>query len=140
MLVAILSYILLKLYLVRLKAKSGAEISEADRAEAVAKVDRIVNVVDRIVSIWFRLLLWVLIILFAVVIITLLISIFGISAESSWLYSIELWSYGTIAQIVGEYGIGKAISTISIAVVLFGALSALAIWLLNNKKLWKHKS
>jgi hypothetical protein len=75
-----------------------------------------------------------------VVIITLLISIFGISAESSWLYSIELWSYGTIAEIVGEYGIGKAISTISIAIVLFGALSALAIWLLNNKKLWKHKS
>ena len=140
MLVAIISYILLKLYLARLRVERGAEVDEAGRAEAAAKVARIVNVIDRIVTIWFKFLLWVVIVLLAVAVIALLISILGISTESSWLSSIELWSFGTIAQIVGEYGFGKVLATISISLVLLGGLICLAIWLLTNKKLWNRNS
>lgn len=140
MLVAIISYILLKLYLARLRVERGAEVDEAGRTEAAAKVARIVNVIDRIVTIWFKFLLWVVIVLLAVAVIALLISILGISTESSWLSSIELWSFGTIAQIVGEYGFGKVLAIISISLVLLGGLICLAIWLLTNKKLWNRNS
>ena len=138
--VAIISYLLLKFYLMRLRMQKGRELDEAERAAAVARVERIVNVIDRILILWFKFLLWVVIVLLAVAVIALLISILGISTESSWLSSIELWSFGTIAQIVGEYGFGKVLATISISLVLLGGLICLAIWLLTNKKLWNRNS
>ena len=140
MLVAIMSYILLKLYILQLKIRSKANLDEKEKAEAAAKVNKIANTLDRIVTLWFKLLLWVVIILFTVTILSLIISLFGITSESAWITSIELWGLGTIAQIVSEQGLGKVISTITILLLIFGGLSYLAVWLLNNKKLWKRKS
>ena len=140
MLVAIISYILLKLYILQLKIRSKANLDEKEKAEAAAKVNKMANTLDRIVTLWFKLLLWVVIILFTVTILALIISLFGITSESAWITSIELWGLGTIAQIVSEQGLGKVISTITILLLIFGGLSYLAVWLLNNKKLWKRKS
>ena len=135
-----MSYILLKLYILQLKIRSKANLDEKEKAEAAAKVNKIANTLDRIVTLWFKLLLWVVIILFTVTILSLIISLFGITSESAWITSIELWGLGTIAQIVSEQGLGKVISTITILLLIFGGLSYLAVWLLNNKKLWKRKS
>ena len=140
MLVAIISYILLRLYILQLRVRSRAEFDEKKRAKAIAKVSKIINVVDRIVVLWLKLQLYIAITLFAVAIIALIISIFGITCEWAWITSIELWGFGTISQIVGEHGIGKVISTISLLLLVFAGLSYLTVWLLTNKKLWKHKS
>lgn len=135
-----MSYILLKLYILQLKIRSKANLDEKEKAEAAAKVNKMANTLDRIATLWFKFLLWVVIILFTVTILALIISLFGITSESAWITSIELWGLGTIAQIVSEQGLGKVISTITILLLIFGGLSYLAVWLLNNKKLWKRKS
>ena len=140
MLVAVISYILLHIYLARLKAQRKSNLDEKSKAEAVAKVAKIINVINRIVALWFKFLLWAFIVLAAVAIVALGVAIFGISSEAEWLLSIELWEFGTIAQILGEYGITKVISAISILLVLLGALAYLAKRLLTAKRLWRHSS
>ena len=140
MLVAIMSYILLRLYILQLRVRSRAKLDENEKAEAAAKVTKITNVVDRIVVLWLKLQLCIAITLFAVAIIALIVSIFGITSEWAWITSIELWELGTISQIVGKHGVGRVISIISILLLLFAGLSYLAVWLLTNKKLWKRKA
>ena len=137
MLVAIISYILLNLYLMRIKAQNGGTVDDSSKAEAVAKVASIVSIINRVLAIWFKFLLWLFIVLFVAAIIALVISIFGIRTEAAWLLSIELWSFGSISHIIGEYGVSKVISTSSISLMVLVGLIYLAIWLLNNKKLWK---
>lgn len=140
MLIAIISYILLNLFLALAKAKSGGNVDEGRKAEMIAKVSRIVNTINRLVAIWFKFLLWLFIIAFAAAFIALCISIFGISLDSAWIATIELWKFGTIAQLVEKFGMAKAISAISVSLVLLAGLSYLAVWLLTNKRLWQHKS
>ena len=140
MLVAIISYILLNIFLARAKAKSGGEVDEGRKAETIAKVSRIVGTINRLVAIWFKFLLWLFIIASAAAFIALCISIFGISLDSTWVATIELWEFGTIAQLVEKFGMAKAISAISVSLILLAGLSYLAVWLLNNKRLWQQKS
>jgi hypothetical protein len=137
MLVAIISYILLNLYLMRIKAQNGGTVDDSSKAEAVAKVASIVSIINRVLAIWFKFLLWLFIVLFVAAIIALAISIFGIRTEAAWLLSIELWSFGSISHIIGEHGVSKVISAISVSLMVLVGLIYLAIWLLNNKKLWK---
>jgi hypothetical protein len=137
MLVAIISYILLNLYLMRIKAQNGGTVDDSSKAEAVAKVASIVSIINRVLAIWFKFLLWLFIVLFVAAIIALVISIFGIRTEAAWLLSIELWSLGSVSHIIGEHGVSKVISTISVSLMVLVGLIYLAIWLLNNKKLWK---
>ena len=115
MLVAIISYILLNLYLMRIKAQSGGTVDDSSKAEAVAKVASIVSIINRVLAIWFKFLLWLFIVLFVAAIIALVTSIFGIRTEAAWLLSIELWSFGSISHIIGEYGVSKVISAISVS-------------------------
>ena len=140
MLVALISYILLNIYLARAKSQSDGEIDEGRKAEMVAKVSKIIGVINHVVAIWFKFLLLVAIIVFIAAIVALAISIFGISAESTWVTSFELWSFGTISHIVGEHGLSKVITTILALLVLLMGLSSLAVWLLTNKKLWKKRA
>lgn len=140
MLVAIISYILLNLFIARAKAQSGGEVDENSKAEMVAKVSKIVDTINRLVAIWFKFLLWLFIIIFVAAFIALCISIWGISFDAEWITSVELWQFGTISQIVGKFGIVKIISAISASLVLLAGLSYLAVWLLSNKRLWQQKS
>lgn len=140
MLVALISYILLNIYLARAKSQSNGEIDEGRKAEMVAKVATIIGVINHVVAIWFKFLLLVAIIVFVAAIIALAISIFGISAESAWVTSFELLDFGTISQIVGNHGLSKVITTILALLVLLMGLSSLAVWLLTNKKLWKKRA
>ena len=64
MLVAIISYILLNLFIARAKAQSGGEVDENSKAEMIAKVSRIIDTINRLVAIWFKFLLWLFIIIF----------------------------------------------------------------------------
>ena len=137
MLVALISYILLNIYLARAKAQSGGDVDEGRKAEIVAKVAKIISIINRVLAIWFKFLLWVAIIAFAAIIIALIISIFGITSEWAWVATFELWNLGTISQVVGQYGLTKVISAISISLVMLVGLCYLAIWLLTNKKLWE---
>ena len=140
MLVALISYILLNIYLARAKSQSDGEIDEGRKAEMVAKVSKIIGVINHVVAIWFKFLLLVAIIVFIAAIVALAISIFGISAESTWVTSFELWSFGTISQIVSNHGLSKVITAILALLVLLMGLSSLAVWLLTNKKLWKKRA
>ena len=140
MLVAIISYILLNLFIARAKAQSGGEVDENSKAEMIAKVSKIVDTINRLVAIWFKFLLWLFIIIFVAAFIALCISICGISFDAEWITSVELWQFGTISQIVEKFGIVKIISAISTSLVLLAGLSYLAVWLLRNKRLWQQKS
>ena len=138
MLVAVISYILLHIYLARLKAQRKSNLDEQSKAEAVAKVAKIINVINRIVALWFKFLLWAFIVLAVAAILALGVSIFGIATDAEWLVSIELLEFGTVAQIVGEYGFGKVVSAISLSLVLLGVLAYLAKRILGMKRLWRH--
>ena len=140
MLVAVISYILLKIFLARVRVQNGGEIDAGRKAEAIAKVQRIVDVINRIIAIWFKFLLWVVIIVCVAAIIALGYTIFGLRTEAPWLLSLELWRFGTVEQMVGEYGLARITSTISVVVALLVGITYLAIWLLTNKKLWKRRA
>ena len=140
MLVAIISYLLLNLFLAIAKAQSKGEVDEGRKAEMIAKVSRIIGVINRLVAIWFKFLLWLFIIIFAVTFLALCTSIFGISLNSAWITTIDLWELGTISQIVEKFGMTKVVSIISASLVLLAGLSYLAVWLLNNKRLWRQRS
>ena len=125
--VAIISYLLLKFYLMRLKMQRGGEIDEKERAEAIAKVSRIVNAIDFVLILWFKFLLWAIIILFATTIIALGISLFGTAHESAWIAAVERWEVGAIAQLVGEYGVVTSLSALALtlgvgAIVIYSIL------------------
>ena len=54
MIPALISYILLNIFLARARAKSGTEVDEGRKAEIIAKVERIVNVINCVMAIWFK--------------------------------------------------------------------------------------
>lgn len=131
--VAIISYLLLKFYLMRLKMQRGGEIDEKERAEAIAKVSRIVNAIDFVLILWFKFLLWAIIILFATTIIALGISLFGTTHESAWIAAVERWEVCTIAQLVGEYGVVTSLSVVALTLGV-GAISIYLILRLFFRK------
>jgi hypothetical protein len=133
MLVAIISYLLLKFYLMRLKRQSGGELGDKERAEAAAKVNRITKVVDHIVALWLKCLIWVSILLFAMVIITLCVSLLGTAPESAWVASIESCGFDAIAQIASELGVVVSLLIIALSLGIFAASVYLIFWSLFKR-------
>ena len=131
--VAIISYLLLRFYLMRLRMQKGGELGEAERAAAVAKVERIVNVIDRILILWFKFLLLVVVILLAMTVVTLGISLLSTAPESAWVASIERWGFDLIAQLVGEYGAVVSLSALALSLGI-GAISVYLILRLFFRK------
>ena len=123
-----------------MKEQSGEEADAGRKAEAIAKVRRIVIVINRIVAIWFKFLLWLAIVVCVAAIIALGYSIFALRTEDAWLLSLEIWKFGTISQIVQEYSLAQVVSVISVTISLLAGVVYLAIWLLTNKKLWKQRA
>lgn len=113
MLVAIISYILLKIFLARAKAQSGTEVDESHKAEIVAKVKRIVDIIDYVIVIWFKVLFGLAIILA----ILLSIAIIGIAIEHSALLQLEIFEFGTLAFLIEKFGVATIISTLAIAII-----------------------
>ena len=111
--VAIISYLLLKFYLMRLKVQKGGEIDESERAQAIAKVTKIVNVVDFVLIIWFKFLLGLILLLFATTIVALGISLLGSAPESAWIASVQHWEVDAITQIVGKYGVATSLALLA---------------------------
>ncbi|MBQ5647958.1 MAG: hypothetical protein IIV16_02405 [Alistipes sp.] len=130
MLVAIISYILLNLFLALAKSKGGSDTNDSRRAEAMAKAVKIVDAINRFVALWFKFLLVVALIIFAVATVASIITILGIVLEIAWVSTVELWEFGTIEHIVGEYGMPTIISSLSLSIFIFGGLFYLCLWLL----------
>jgi hypothetical protein len=113
MLVALISYILLKIFLARAKAQSGTEVDESHKAEIVAKVKRIVDIIDYVIVIWFKVLFGLAIILA----ILLSIAIIGIAIEHSALLQLEIFEFGTLAFLIEKFGVATIVSTLAIAII-----------------------
>ena len=124
--VAIISYLLLRFYLMRLRMQKGGELDEAERAAAVARVERIVNVIDRILILWFKFLLWLAIILLAMTVVALAISLLSTAPDSAWVASIERWGVEFIAELVGEYGVVTSLSALALSL----GVCAISIYLI----------
>lgn len=131
--VAIISYLLLRFYLMRLRMQKGGELDEAERAAAVARVERIVNVIDRILILWFKFLLWLAIILLAMTVVALAISLLSTAPDSAWVASIERWGVEFIAELVGEYGVVTSLSALALSLGI-GAISVYLILRLFFRK------
>ena len=130
MLVALISYILLQLFLARAKAQIGTEVDNAQKAEIVAKVQRITDVIDFVIAIWFKMLLGLAIIIAILV----CIAIFGIAFESATITAIEILEFGTIAQLVSEFGTPTVISTLVFAVILLIGIPYLLMRFFSKRK------
>lgn len=113
MLVALISYILLKIFLARAKAQSGTEVDESHKAEIVAKVKRIVDIIDYVLVIWFKVLFGLAIILA----ILLSIAIIGIAIEHSALLQLEIFEFGTLALLTERHGVATIVSTLAVAII-----------------------
>ena len=113
MLVALISYILLKIFLARAKAQSGTEVDESHKAEIVAKVQRIVDIIDCVIVIWFKVLFGLAIILA----ILLSIAIIGIAIEHSALLQLEIFEFGTLALLTERHGVATIVSTLAVAII-----------------------
>ena len=113
MLVALISYILLKIFLALAKAQSGTEVDESHKAEIVAKVKRIVDIIDYVIVIWFKVLFGLAIILA----ILLSIAIIGIAIEHSALLQLEIFEFGTLAFLIEKFGVATIVSTLAIAII-----------------------
>ena len=124
--VAIISYLLLRFYLMRLRMQKGGELDEAERAAAIAKVERIVNVIDRILILWFKFLLWLAIILLAMTVVALAISLLSTAPDSAWIASVERWGVEFIAELVGEYGVVTSLSALALSL----GVCAISIYLI----------
>ena len=138
MIPALISDILLNIFLARIKAQRGSDIDEGSKAEAIAKVEKIVNIINRVVIIWFKVLLSVALIVISTLIISSLVAIVGISLEVSSVVALELWQWGTIADVVAKVGLPRVISSLTLSFILLGGLFYLCLWLLI--KLIKRKS
>lgn len=113
MLVALISYILLKIFLARAKAQSGTEVDESHKAEIVAKVKRIVDIIDYVLVIWFKVLFGLAIILA----ILLSIAIIGIAIEHSALLQLEIFEFGSLALLTERHGVATIVSTLAVAII-----------------------
>ncbi len=134
MLVALVSYILLNIFLARVKAQEGEGMDEGRRKEAIDKVAKIVDTINRVVAIWFQVLLSIALIVISALIIASIVAITGISLEVAWVVSLELWQWGSIADIVGEVGMPMVISSLALSLTLFGGLLYLCVWLFKKIK------
>ena len=132
--VAIISYLLLRFYLMRLRMQKGGELGEAERAAAVAKVERIVNVIDRILILWFKFLLLVVVILLAMTVVTLGISLLSTAPESAWVASIERWGFDAITQVIGEFGVATSLSMLAISLGICAIVVYLILRLFFKKR------
>lgn len=133
--VAIISYLLLRFYLMRLRMQKGGELDEAERAAAIAKVERIVNVIDRILILWFKFLLLVVVILLAMTVVTLGISLLSTAPDSAWIASVNRWGIDTIAELVGEYGVVTSLSALALSL----GVCAISIYLILRLFFRKHR-
>lgn len=133
--VAIISYLLLKFYLMYLQKQKGSDLDEMERASAVARVSRIVDIIDRILILWFKFLLVVVIILFVATIITLFISLLGSISESAWIASIARWNFDAITQVVSKFGVAISLTILAISLGLCAIVVYLILRLLFKKKL-----
>lgn len=131
--VAIISYLLLKFYLMHLKMQKGGEIDKSERAKAIAKATKVVNMVDFVLILWFTFLLGLIILLFVTTAVALGVSLLGYAPESAWIASIQHWEVDTITQIVGEYGLATSLALLTI-VLGVGAIVIYSILMLFFKK------
>lgn len=131
--VAIISYILLKFYLMHLKMRKGGEIDKSERAKAIAKVTKVVNMIDFVLILWFTFLLGLIILLFVTTAVALGVSLLGYAPESAWIASIQYWEVDTITQIVGEYGLATSLALLTM-ILGVGAIVIYSILMLFFKK------
>ena len=131
--VAIISYILLKFYLMHLKMRKGGEIDKSERAKAIAKVTKVVNMVDFVLILWFTFLLGLIILLFVTTTVALGVSLLGYAPESAWIASIQHWEVDAITQIVGEYGLATSLALLTM-ILGVGAIVIYSILMLFFKK------
>ncbi len=134
MLVALISYILLNIFLARMKAQEGEGMDDGRRAEAVAKVAKIVNIINRVVAIWFQVLLGIALTVIVIAIISFIFSLISILVEAAWVESVEMWRLGSLSKIVTEYGTTRVISLLAILSIIFGGLFYLCVRLLKKIK------
>lgn len=130
MLVALISYILLKIFLARAKAQSGTEVDESHKAEIVAKVKRIVDIIDYVIVIWFKVLFGLAIILA----ILLSIAIIGIAIEHSALLQLEIFEFGTLAFLIEKFGVATIVSTLAIAIIPLIGIPYLLLTLFSKRQ------
>lgn len=130
MIPALISYILLNIFLARARAKSGSEVDEGRKAEIIAKVERIVDTIDRVVIVWFKFLLGLAIALALL----LCVVILGILFESAAINAINILEFGSIAQIVEQVGTTRAISTLAIAIIPLIGVPYLLLILFRKRK------
>ena len=133
--IAIISYLLLKFYLMYLQKQKGSDLDEMERASAVARVSRIVDIIDRILILWFKFLLVVVIILFVATIITLFLSLLGSISEPAWIASIAHWNFDAITQVVSKFGVAISLTILAISLGLCAIVVYLILRLLFKKKL-----
>lgn len=131
--VAIISYLLLKFYLMHLKMRKGGEIDKSERVKAIAKVTKVVNMVDFVLILWFTFLLGLIILLFVTTAVALGVSLLGYAPESAWIASIQHWEVDTITQIVGEYGLATSLALLTM-ILGVGAIVIYSILMLFFKK------
>ena len=131
--VAIISYLLLKFYLMHLKMQKGGEIDKSERAKAIAKVTKVVNMVDFVLILWFTFLLGLILLLFVTTTVALGVSLLGYAPESAWIASIQHWEVDTITQIVGEYGLATSLALLTM-ILGVGAIVIYSILMLFFKK------
>ena len=134
MLVALISYILLNIFLARMKAQEGEGMDDSRRADAVAKVAKIVNIINRVVAIWFQVLLGIALTVIVIAIISFIFSLISILVEAAWVESVEMWRLGSLSKIVTEYGTTRVISLLAILSIIFGGLFYLCVRLLKKIK------
>ena len=130
MLLALVSYILLNIFLARVKAQEGKGMDEGRRKEAIDKVAKIVDTINRVVAIWFQVLLSIALIVISALFITSLVAVIGVSFEVSSVVTLELWQWGTIAEVVSEMGLPAVVSSLTLSLILLGGLLYLCIRLL----------
>lgn len=130
MILAAISYILLHVFLLVAKAQSGAGVDENKKAEIVAKVQRIIDVIDYILVIWFKVLMG----LAGVATILLCVTILGIVFDATTITSIKLFEFGSIAQIVKQFGTPTVISTIALSIIPLLGIPYLLMKIFSKKK------
>lgn len=130
MILAAISYILLHVFLLVAKAQSDAGVDENKKAEIVAKVQRIIDVIDYILVIWFKVLIG----LAGVATILLCVTILGIVFDATTITSIKLFEFGSIAQIVKQFGTPTVISTIALSIIPLLGIPYLLMKIFSKKK------
>ena len=130
MIPALISYILLKIFIARAKAQSGGEVDEGRKAEIVAKVQRIVDIIDYVLVIWFKVLFGLAIILA----ILLCIAIIGIAIEHSALLQLEIFEFGSLALLTERHGVATIVSTLAVAIIPLIGIPYLLLTLFSKRQ------